>query len=226
MGISIGGTVGVGKSTLAEKLHERFGGEYIKETVETNPFFKPFYEDKKRWAAQMQYFMLAERLKAYQQITNNPLSIYDQSLEFDKGVFAKQNWLDGNMTDDEYEVYVKLAEFWENSIVHRAPDLNIILQGSNETIKEHIIKRGRPEELGSVMDYFMNLNDSARDVSHEQLKKDKEHTLIINVDKIDFDNPVDFENVIDLVAMRLFNNNTITKEEYKKIISGGQIIGN
>lgn len=164
--LGIGGVVGVGKSSLAEELHRRHGGIYVKESVENNPFMEKFYSNMKRWAAQMQYFMLGERLKAYMKIEGGKWNIYDQLLEVDAGVFAYANFLDGNMTEDEYEVYLAQNELWQKSIVKKEPDIKIMLLTDDKTMIKHIKKRGRKSEQGD-MSYFKRLNKLCNQVAEE-----------------------------------------------------------
>ena len=56
--IVVEGVIGVGKTTLARLMARKLRGHLELEEVETNPFLKDFYEDRRRWAFQTQLFFL------------------------------------------------------------------------------------------------------------------------------------------------------------------------
>ncbi len=61
--ITIEGCIGAGKTTLATKLAERFGGKLILEQFEDNPFLPQFYEDPERHAFPVELYFMAERFQ-------------------------------------------------------------------------------------------------------------------------------------------------------------------
>ena len=61
--IAIEGVIGVGKTSLAQKLQQALGGELLLEEFEENPFLAEFYEDPRRYAFQTQLFFLLSRFK-------------------------------------------------------------------------------------------------------------------------------------------------------------------
>ena len=61
--IAIEGPIGVGKTSLVQKLAEKFDAHLVMENVE-NPFLKDFYEERSGAAFQAQLFFLLNR---YQQ---------------------------------------------------------------------------------------------------------------------------------------------------------------
>jgi deoxyguanosine kinase len=48
--IIIEGNIGAGKTTLASKIAEDFGGKLILEQFHDNPFLPKFYKDKERYS--------------------------------------------------------------------------------------------------------------------------------------------------------------------------------
>ena len=62
--IVVEGPIGVGKSSLAKKLSERYGARLILEQADQNPFLEGFYRDPRKFAFQTQLFFLLSR---YQQ---------------------------------------------------------------------------------------------------------------------------------------------------------------
>ena len=64
--IVIEGVIGVGKTSLARILSQRFKGMLVLEEFEQNPFLERFYEDRDRWAFQTQLSFLASRFRQQQ----------------------------------------------------------------------------------------------------------------------------------------------------------------
>lgn len=216
MGIAVEGSVGVGKTSLATLMHKQLGGEYIKETVEGNPYFEDFYGDTKHTATMMQLYMLGQRLNAYMKISENPLSIYDQSLDFDAGVYAKINWLNGNIENRDYEVYQSLRKLWEHSIVRAEPDLIIALTADDEIIDDRIRHRNRESEQGVDFNYYHELNRMGMEVIHEQQKNEKQ---IIVLD-------TNHKSTVDLlpeVWSGLLDYNIINKRQFANLIAGRKV---
>ena len=59
--ICVDGVVGVGKSSLAEILADKYGYKLYEEPVINNPILDKFYYDKKRWSFPLQIFFLNKR---------------------------------------------------------------------------------------------------------------------------------------------------------------------
>ena len=62
--VAIEGTIGVGKTSLANLLSDRLGAKLVLEAFEDNPFLAEFYNDPERHAFQTQLWFLLQR---YQQ---------------------------------------------------------------------------------------------------------------------------------------------------------------
>src|SRR3569833_809516 len=56
--ITIGGTVGVGKSTIMLALAESLGFRTSLEKVDTNPYLDLFYHDFEKWSFHLQIYFL------------------------------------------------------------------------------------------------------------------------------------------------------------------------
>jgi len=66
--IAIEGVIGVGKTSLAQMLGEKFGGRVVLERFEENPFLEKFYKDPERYAFQTQIFFLLSRYRQQQEL--------------------------------------------------------------------------------------------------------------------------------------------------------------
>src|SRR5687768_357995 len=88
--IIVEGIIGSGKTTLSKDLQERiFRSKVFNEPVTENPYLERFYSNPKRWALEMQYFLMAHRYRmhvdAIQEEWNNGItSIFDRSIFGDK----------------------------------------------------------------------------------------------------------------------------------------------
>jgi len=71
--IAVEGPIGVGKTTLVQRLAERFEARIVLEAFEDNPFLARFYQDKERWAFSTQLFFLMSRFKQQQELAQPDL---------------------------------------------------------------------------------------------------------------------------------------------------------
>lgn len=64
--IAIEGVIGVGKTSLARIIAERWNAMIIEENADKNPFLEKFYENPEAYAFQTQLFFLLDRHKQLQ----------------------------------------------------------------------------------------------------------------------------------------------------------------
>ena len=64
--ISIEGTIGVGKTSLAHILAKKIQAKLILEKFEENPFLKDFYKNQEQHSFQTQLFFLLSRYSQHQ----------------------------------------------------------------------------------------------------------------------------------------------------------------
>jgi deoxyguanosine kinase len=160
MYISIEGVIGVGKTTLARLLQERFQAELLLEVFEENPFLSKFYEDRARYGFQTQIFFLLSRY--HQQNKSVPVAlnanknlITDYTFAKD-ALFARLN-LEGDELDMYYNVHDALAEKIP------LPELIVYLRADTDVLMQRIAMRDRPYERSMETDYIASLNDSYED---------------------------------------------------------------
>ena len=75
--IVIEGPIGVGKSSLAQRLAGEFDAELILEEIDDNPFLEQFYQRPREAALSTQLFFLMQRTKQIQSLRQT--SIFNQS---------------------------------------------------------------------------------------------------------------------------------------------------
>jgi deoxyguanosine kinase len=156
MYISIEGVIGVGKTTLARLLQERFEAELLLEVFEENPFLSNFYADRARYAFQTQIFFLLSRYHQQNRFVPHILSqgknlITDYTFAKD-ALFARIN-LEGDELDMYYNVHDALAEKIP------LPQLVVYLQAETDVLMQRIARRDRPYERQMERDYIATLND-------------------------------------------------------------------
>lgn len=156
--IAIAGNIGVGKSTLVDRLCRRLGWQPYYEPVAENPYLTDFYEDMRAWAFQSQVFFLTHRLRSHKELLEYPSSVVqDRSVYEDAEIFARNLYLQGNMTDQDYTTYRGLFSLLVDML--KPPDLVIYLHASVPTLMSRIARRGRDFESKITSEYLGQLND-------------------------------------------------------------------
>jgi len=188
--LAVDGPIGVGKTTLVEKLCERFeGGVKLLEDVD-NPFLADFYKDRPGTAFQTQLYFLLSRYKQQQEVHQRGLfeRLVVADYLFDKDrIFAYLN-----LTDDELGLYEKLYKLLEPQV--RTPDLVLYLVADVDTCMERIRRRQRTFERSISSDYLAQLIDAYNHYYHYY---DRSPLLVIDTRHIDFvHRPEDFEDLV------------------------------
>ena len=153
----LAGNIGAGKSTLVSLLSNKLGYLPYFEPVAGNPFLKDFYSDMRRWAFHSQVFFLTSRAKAHRELIGDPSSVVqDRSIYEDAEVFAKNLYLQGAMSGDEWACYLELYQTIASILP--PPDLVIYIRASVGTLQSHISKRARDFETSIPESYLQGLN--------------------------------------------------------------------
>ncbi len=156
MYIAIEGVIGVGKTTLARKLQDRFDAELQLEVFEENPFLADFYQDRERYAFQTQIFFLLSRYhqqrRSVKDIVDNDKNLMTDYTFSKDALFASIN-----LIGDELEMYYRVHETLKEKI--RPPDLIIFLQADTDVLMERITLRDRVYERDMDREYIDILNN-------------------------------------------------------------------
>jgi deoxyguanosine kinase len=179
--IVVEGPIGVGKTTLANRLADSFGSDLLLEGADENPFLEKFYDDPRAAALPTQLFFLLQRarqLKAMRQEDMfNPVRVADFLIEKDR-LFAELT-LDADELDLYEQVYSSLT------IDIPQPDLVVYLQAPVEVLLDRIQKRGLRHERFIETAYLQRLCDSYVQFFYQY---DEAPLLIVNAADIDFAN--------------------------------------
>lgn len=156
--ITIGGTVGVGKSTFTHALAELLGFRVSVEKVDNNPYLSLFYDDFSRWSFHLQIYFLAERFKEQKRMFEYGGGfVQDRSIYEDTGIFAKNLYEQGHMSEEDYNTYTQLFEAMVMTPYFPHPDVLIYLEGSFDDIIQRVKDRGRPMEQQTPVSYWEDL---------------------------------------------------------------------
>lgn len=177
--IVIEGPIGVGKTTLANKLATSFGSDLLLEGADENPFLEKFYDDPKAAALPTQLFFLLQRARQLKSMKQedmfNPVRVADFLIEKDR-LFAELT-LDADELDLYEQVYASLT------IDIPRPDLVVYLQAPVEVLLERIQKRGLKHERFIEAAYLQRLCDSYIQFFYQY---NNAPLLIVNAADIDF----------------------------------------
>ncbi len=155
--IVVAGNIGAGKSTLVELLSKELQLTPFFEPVSENPYLADFYDDMKRWAFQSQLFYLTRRLRIHRQLLDAPGSvIQDRSVYEDAEIFARNLFLQGDISERDFGVYQDLYQILVTLLP--PPDMIIYLKTSVPVLAQRIAHRGRDFEADIPQDYLTRLN--------------------------------------------------------------------
>ena len=191
--VAIEGTIGVGKTSLANLLCEKLGAKLVLESFEDNPFLSDFYDDPERHAFQTQLWFLLQRYQQQQELRQIDMV---QNLVITDYMFVKDRLFASlNLSEKEMSLYDTVANMMEKNVIH--PDLVIFLQADTETLMKNISTRGREFEKNLSEDYLDALNQ----VYNEYFFRYQDTPLvIINTNNIDFvNNNEDLEEMINYI---------------------------
>lgn len=190
--IVVAGNIGVGKTSLAERIGARMGWITGFESVSDNPYLPDFYADMKSWSFHLQVYFLGHRADQYLQIANSPRSaILDRSIYEDAYIFARALNHMGNLSERDYLAYRRLFEVVINGLP--APNLLIYLKAPVEVLMERIHRRARGMETGISAEYLALLDS----FYHDWLMSfDLCPILTIHTDNLDYVNQEDALNTV------------------------------
>jgi deoxyguanosine kinase len=191
--IAIEGPIGVGKTSLVERLAARFEGVKLLEDVQ-NPFLDPFYKGRGGAAFQVQIFFLHSRHQQHLEVAQRELFtrlvVADYTMAKDR-IFARLN-----LNDEEFNLYDRLYQLLTPRLP--APDLVIYLEGKVETCLKRIKLRAREFERNMDPDYLRRLKDAYNAYFY---RYNETPLLVVNTDEIDFvKNSDDFENLVQQIS--------------------------
>src|SRR5512143_2821670 len=175
--IAVEGPIGVGKTTVVDRLAERLDAEKVMEEWSTNPFLRPFYDNRAGAAFQTELFFLLSRHRQLQELQQRSLfgkvTLVDYVFEKSR-LFAYLN-----LDDSELLIFDKLFALLSESVPR--PDLVVFLQAPTEVLVKRVRARGRAEEGNLSEEYLAEVNRAFFHYSATPL-------LVVNTADVDFAN--------------------------------------
>lgn len=179
--IVVEGPIGVGKTSLVNRLVESLGCPSLLERADENPFLQRFYEDTHAAAFPAQLHFLFQRSRQLEQLKQRDLfaSRLVADFMFDKDrLFAEVN-----LQPEELALYDEIyARFAMDA---PKPDLVVYLQAPVEVLMRRVRKRNRSVERALSADYLARLSEAYARFFYFY---DEAPVLIVNAGEI---NPVE-----------------------------------
>lgn len=192
--IVVEGPIGVGKTSLAERLAETYGTELLLEEADENPFLERFYKDPQRAALPTQLFFLFQRAQQMQALRQGdmfrPVRVSDFLMEKDR-LFARIT-----LDDDEFVLYEQVYQHL--AVDAPVPDLVIYLQAPVSVLLERVRKRNHSYEQFIDSGYLQRLVDAYARFFHQYVAAP---LLIVNASEIDLvNNEMDYNALLEQIA--------------------------
>ena len=192
--IAIEGTIGAGKTTLAEMIAAEFNAKIILEQFEENPFLPHFYEDQDKYAFPLEMSFMASRFQQLKdQLGNQDLfrSFTISDYYFIKSlIFARKT-----LPPDELALFTRFFNFINASLPK--PDLLVYLFLDVDKLQLNIRIRGRSYEQHIKDDYLAKIQAGYFDYMRQQLDM---RILILDTNNIDFvNNQSDYRKLLNVM---------------------------
>lgn len=218
---SIEGNIGSGKSTLIQKLKDKYNDKqkniiFMEEPVsqwvnikdkDGENMIEKFYRDQNKYAFSFQMMAYISRLSMLKEcIKQNPNSIIicERSLYTDKNVFAKMLFDEGKIEDVNYQIYSK----WFHEFVQDIPNTGLIyVRAEPEVSYRRVKKRARKGEK-IPLSYLKNCHKY-----HEEWMKQKDIVKLILNGNDDKNSDEDYNLWMNKIECFIVNQNDNINED-------------
>lgn len=193
--IVVEGPIGVGKTSLCNRLAEHLSADALLEQAEENPFLERFYQSPRHAALPTQLFFLFQRARQIQELRQSdmfaaPVRVSDYLMDKDK-LFAQIT-----LDDDEFRLYEQV--YSSLTLDTPRPDLVIYLQAPVTTLIERVFKRGRKVERNIESTYLEKLTEAYTKFFYYY---NESPLLIVNAADLDLvNNQQHFELLLDRIT--------------------------
>lgn len=189
--IAIEGPIGVGKTTLAERLAQAYGGTLLLEQPEENPFLERFYQAPRQFALPTQLFFLFQRARQLAPLRQTDLfrgvSVSDFLFGKDP-LFARLN-----LDNEELALYDQVYSHVARS--QAVPDLVIYLQAPVDVLMERIHRRGIAFERQIERRYIEQIVEAYTEFFYHY---NEAPLLVVNAAAVNFvERPAEFDALLE-----------------------------
>jgi len=191
--IVVEGPIGVGKTSLVNRLSEVMSCDTLLEQPADNPFLERFYQSPKHFGLPTQLFFLFQRARQIEALKQGdmfrPSVVADFMLEKD-ALFARTN-----LDDDEFRLYEQV--YTQLKLELPIPDLVVYLQAPSSVLDERIRRRGIDYERRIERKYLDNLVDAYTQFFYSYREAP---LLVVNAAEINFvDEDKDFQLLLEQI---------------------------
>lgn len=200
--ITVEGPIGVGKTSLAKAISDKYQFALLKEIVDENPFLNKFYEDIAEWSFQTEMFFLCNRYKQLSDIEKKYLS-KENPVVADYHIFKNLIFAKRTLSEVEYEKYESIYQILTKDMP--VPNMVIYIDASIDVLLSRIDMRGRDFEKKISPDYLEQLSaDYRMFIDDFEQKHPEVPVLRISGNEIDFvQNGKDLQIILEKVDATL-----------------------
>lgn len=151
--VLVAGNIGVGKTSLTERVGNRLGWRTSFESVADNPYLAEFYANMRQWSFHLQVFFLGHRAQQHLELARcSESAIADRSIYEDAHIFARVLHHMDNLSERDYYSYRRVFDLVVDGLPR--PDLLLYLKAPVPVLLERIRSRGRSMESGITANYL------------------------------------------------------------------------
>ncbi|MCP4492058.1 MAG: deoxynucleoside kinase [Gammaproteobacteria bacterium] len=189
--IVVEGPIGVGKTSLVNRLADSFGHERLLEKAEENPFLEKYYQKQQQFALSTQLFFLMQRTQQVQEFRQ--IDLFQSSHIADFLIDKDRLFAELTLSRDELMLYQQI--FAHLTIDAPRPDLVIYLQAPLKILRERITNRGISYEQQIKDDFLQRLCESYTRFFHDY---NDSALLTVNTQSIDLiNNAQDYQSLLN-----------------------------
>ncbi len=178
--IAIEGTIGAGKTSLAQMIASEYNAKLILEQFEDNAFLPKFYDDKEKYAFPLEMSFMASR---FQQLKDQ-LGTHDLFSSFvisDYYIMKSLIFARNTLPPDELALFTRFFNFITAALPK--PDLLVYLYLEVDRLQHNIRQRGRSYEQKIQDEYLAGIQAGYFDFIRQQREM---RILILDTNKLDF----------------------------------------
>ncbi|WP_175615097.1 deoxynucleoside kinase [Piscibacillus halophilus] len=207
--IAVEGPIGVGKTSLSNKIAQHFYFHLLKEIVEENPFLGKFYDNIEEWSFQTEMFFLCNRYKQLEDIEKHYLK-QDKPVVSDYHIYKNMIFAKRTLNADQFYKYEQIFHILTNDMPK--PNVMIYLHASLDTLLERIRKRGREVEKNIQPEYLEQLSKDYDQFMNEFEANNPDIPVIrLNGDNLDFiKHQEDLDHILSVVEKHIHKGEVVT----------------